>query len=111
MRTRLELLQAARDRLLIGLTDVVDRAHVVWVEPDHSMPEASAADTHQVQQLMVAGLLQLGERLESVPWYGDSTAHGLRILPTQDGLVVLERLQDQAELAAAAPAMAAGGAA
>lgn len=109
MSTRSELLQAAAARRLVSLVDVVARDHVVWLEPDHSAPQASQADSRRVHALVAEGLVQLGDKLVSVPWYGDSTALGQRFLPTEAGLALLERLRDQAALATAAAAI--GGAA
>jgi hypothetical protein len=100
MRTQRELLQAAAERRLIGIVDVIDRPHVVWQEPDGSTSEVDARDARQVVELMSGGLVQFGDRLEAVHWYGGGLAHGKRLLPTTQGRLVLERLRDQAELVA-----------
>jgi hypothetical protein len=107
--SRMELLQAAADRRLVGLTDVLDRAHVVWLEPDSSSVEASARDTRLVVELLREGLVQRGEQQVTVPWYGAGHAHGVRLLPTDRGRRVLGRLRDQFHLTTAAAAVVAGG--
>jgi hypothetical protein len=88
-----ELLQAAGSRRLLAITDVVDRAHMLWLAPDGSGTEATAAQCRLVRALLAEGLAQLGTVSETVPWYGGE-AHGLRVLPTEQGRILLRLWQD-----------------
>jgi hypothetical protein len=84
----MRLLQAARDRQLVAVTDVVDRAHLVWASLES---EATAAETQMVKDMLAAGWAQLGDYDQTVPWYGGTQAHGRRVLPTERGLSALDR--------------------
>lgn len=100
MCTELEVLQAATEQRVVGLVDVLDRPHVMWVAA-RSAVEASRADTRLVTQLLGEGLVQRDERVVCVP-YRDGEALAVRLLPTEAGVARLERLRDRAALAAVA---------
>lgn len=94
----LEMLQAAAARRLVVLLDCVDREHVVVLDPAR---EASQVDTRQACDLRARGLLQLADQDTWVPGAGRDVL-GVRLLPTEAGLGLLERLRGQVELAAVA---------
>lgn len=83
------LLAAAAARELVAVIEVVDRPHLVWNRAGEDVVEASGEQVRLVLGLLESGLAQLGEIELTVPWYGGQ-ARGVRVLPTQKGLAVLD---------------------
>jgi hypothetical protein len=84
----MRMLDAAGHRQLVAITDVVDRAHLMWV-PEHT--EGTSLECQLVKDLLATGLAQLGRFDEPLPWYGGARVHGKRVLATERGLAALER--------------------
>jgi hypothetical protein len=91
MAPAMRMLDAAGCRRLVAVTDVVDRAHLMWLAPGQEPTEAPVEECQLVKDLLAAGLAQLGDFDQTLPWYGGTHAHGKHVLPTVRGLAALER--------------------
>jgi hypothetical protein len=90
---------------LVLVSDVIDRPHVVCLQPrpgGDRVNELPPADCRRLADLVEHDQATVADEWVTVPWYGATTAHGHRILPSDAGLVQLVTTRSQVVGGAAA---------